>query len=152
MIREKSILFAVNKVLNDNFPDCEIVMEENISEVKKPTFITNVELIDSNSFKGYTKDLVKVYIYYTDDSPYIIDLLDVKRALKRIFDLTLEVGETKLVIDKKAFKTRDKFVTLELTFNFINGKENIDEPYDKSDYKMQELHCKGVDVHVNAEG
>ncbi|AQS10137.1 hypothetical protein CLOBY_22800 [Clostridium saccharobutylicum] len=129
MIEIIDILYAVCKLLKENFPTYDLVIDENElgEEITKPTFFITVDNLSSDSFREYQEQINNIDIAYTDRVVKQEDILILKDKLKRIFDLSLLINKRNIILGKKTFKSNDDFMTLTIPLNFLNDKaeENI---------------------------
>lgn len=146
MVTNVDILKSINKVLHDNFPECDIVNDDQSVDVKVPTFFVKVNELSSVSRISYTEDIVNAYITYTRERPMTqIEILTIQQRLKTCFDLDLDIvndDKNVLIIDDKKIKSDSDSVLMILSFNFLNGKEKEKDYDHKGKANMEVLNYK----------
>lgn len=137
MIKDVDILHAVSSILNTNF-SYDIFIEDNKEEILVPTFFISVTPLTSNSYLRYNEKLTNIIITYTNKVVFQEEALDMQNKLDELFDMYIQVGTRKIVLDKKKFNRTNDFLTMILTLNYLDDKSNLPKS-EQSTAKMGEL-------------
>jgi hypothetical protein len=138
MIKNTDILYAVNLILDTKF-GYESFVEEQGEEVKVPTFFIQLSPLSSNSFLRYNEKLTNIVITYVDKVITQESLLDIQNDLDDLFDMYIQVGTRKIMIDKKKFNVTKDFLTMTLTLDYLDNKSSLPKNEQSTD-KMGELN------------
>lgn len=127
MIRYNELLYFVGKTIKDHFKNCKLRAKKNQEDIKEPMFYVEVRPLSSNSYKSYVDKLVNITITYTDEIVDNEKLNNILNELESIFDLGITVKDTFLMFKNKIPKLDDDFLTFNLTINYKDDKEVVDE-------------------------
>lgn len=127
MIRYNELLYFTGKIIKDHFKNCKLRAEKNKKDIKGPTFYVEVRPLSSSSYKSYIDKLVNITITYTDEVVDNEKLNNILNELESIFDLGIKVKDTFLIFKNKASNINDDFLTFNLTINYKDNKQIIDE-------------------------
>lgn len=142
-IKYIDLLYSVYSSLKQEFDKAKIAIKENRTEVKQPLFFIQINALESDSFRSYTKELVNITITYTQPVLEQQDILNIKDSLNELFDDGLRVEKTFIYFDKKKFYDGDGFVNLTLTLRYHNSKLSKNLPdSDRYTQMLEELHLK----------
>lgn len=144
MINNIDLLYSTTKLLRVNFPESMILIDSNNEDIKEnDTFHVEVKELSNTSYLRYVEKIINIYITFVPAKSEEISekLLIMQQQLNNIFDLTLSTLERKLVIENKTFSHNKDFITMNLSFNFIDGKLTDNLPdMDKYSQLMKELN------------
>lgn len=144
MINNIDLLYSTTKLLRASFPESIIIIDSNNENLKEyDTFYVEVKELSNTSYLRYVEKILNIYITFVPVKSDEISekILNAQSALNNIFDLTLSTLERKLVIDSKTFTHDKDFLTMNLSFNFIDNKSSDNIPaIDKYTQLMKELN------------
>ena len=126
---------AISKLLYKNFPDSEIIADEQVADVENPTFFISMRPIKSTTINTYNKDrVVNVDIYYVQKENEHRKNLEIADKLDDIFTINLKVNDDEyLDLGEISFSEPD-FLICSFTLRF---RETI--PKDEKANKMEGL-------------
>lgn len=127
MIKYNELLYFTGKIIKDHFKNCKLRAEKNQEDIKGPLFYIEVRPLSSSSYKSYVDKLVNITITYTDEVVDNEKLNNILNELESIFDLGIKVKDTFLIFKNKASNINDDFLTFNLTINYKDNKQIIDE-------------------------
>lgn len=127
MIRYNELLYFIGRAIKDNFQNCKLRAKKNQEDIKEPMFYVEVRPLNSNSYKSYVDKLVNITITYTDEVVDNEKLNNILNELESVFDLGIKVKDTFLMFKNKASNINDDFLTFNLTINYKDNKQIIDE-------------------------
>lgn len=139
MIKYNELLCEFGKTLKSNFKNCKLRVKKNMDDISEPTFYVEVRSLSSNSYKYYTDKLLNVTITYTDKTVDNEKLNNILNDLESVFDLGIKIKGTFLMFKNKTNSINDDFLTMNLTINYMDDKEVIDEN-DFYSAMMEELY------------
>lgn len=145
MIKYNELLYSFGKALKEQFKDCKLRIKKNQEEIKEPTFYVEVRALNSNSYKPYVDKLVNISITYTDKVVDGEKLNNVLNDLESVFDLGIKVKDTFLMFKGKNNTINDDFLTLNLTINYKDDRDIVDE----NDYYSELMEELYVDFNRN---
>ena len=137
MIKNVELLYSTCSLLKNKF-NYKILIKNNESEIKEPTFFVNVTPLISDSYFRYNKKLTNIVITYVNRVILQEELLNIQDSLNDLFDMYLEVENLKIIFDNKKFNITKDFMTLTLTLNYLDTKTNTPDG-DKYTQLMGEL-------------
>jgi hypothetical protein len=138
MITDVAILYTITKKLKDNFPTAKLIVDGNKKEIENPTFYIQVNPLNSDTYKRYSKELYNITIDYIEEKDLTQEQkLNMKTKLNKIFGMGIKIEKTFIVFQKKVWDIKDVF-SLCLAIDFINSLD--EKPIeDKYSSLMQEL-------------
>ena len=145
MIKYNELLYSFGKALKEQFKDCKLRIKKNQEEIKEPTFYVEVRALNTNSYKPYVDKLVNISITYTDKVVDGEKLNNVLNDLESVFDLGIKVKDTFLMFQSKNNTMNDDFLTLNLTINYKDDRDIVDE----NDYYSELMEELYVDFNRN---
>ena len=145
MIKYNELLYSLGKALKEQFKDCKLRIKKNQEEIKEPTFYVEVRALNTNSYKPYVDKLVNISITYTDKVVDGEKLNNVLNDLESVFDLGIKVKDTFLMFKSKNNTMNDDFLTLNLTINYKDDRDIVDE----NDYYSELMEELYVDFNRN---
>ncbi|MDU1337450.1 MAG: hypothetical protein E6935_04470 [Clostridium butyricum] len=145
MIKYNELLYSFGKALKEQFKDCKLRIKKNQEEIKEPTFYVEVRALNTNSYKPYVDKLVNISITYTDKVVDGEKLNNVLNDLESVFDLGIKVKDTFLMFKSKNNTMNDDFLTLNLTINYKDDRDIVDE----NDYYSELMEELYVDFNRN---
>ncbi|MGE5627827.1 MAG: DUF6838 family protein [Solirubrobacterales bacterium] len=126
MIKNVDLLYTVSKALKDKF-GYKISLKQK-EDVESPIFFVKVTPLTTTSMLKWNEKLVNITITFTDEVVTHEQLLNIQDDLNDLFDVYLDTGARKLVIDKKTFNLTDDFLTLTLTITYLDDKAACNIP------------------------
>ena len=145
MIKYNELLYSFGKALKEQFKDCKLRIKKNQEEIKEPTFYVEVRALNTNSYKPYVDKFVNISITYTDKVVDGEKLNNVLNDLESVFDLGIKVKDTFLMFKSKNNTMNDDFLTLNLTINYKDDRDIVDE----NDYYSELMEELYVDFNRN---
>ncbi|WP_455793595.1 phage tail terminator family protein [Clostridium butyricum] len=145
MIKYNELLYFTGKRIKDHFKKCKLRVEKNQEDIKEPTFYVEVRALNTNSYKPYVDKLVNISITYTDKVVDGEKLNNVLNDLESVFDLGIKVKDTFLIFKSKNNTMNDDFLTLNLTINYKDDRDIVDE----NDYYSELMEELYVDFNRN---
>lgn len=127
MIRYNEFLYFVGNIIKEHFKNCTLVSKKNQEDINGPMFYVEVIPVSSNSYKYYIDRVVNLTITYTDKVVDNEKLNNVLNELESIFDLGIKINDTFFIFKSKDSRIEDGFLTFNLTINYKDNKDVIDE-------------------------
>lgn len=127
----------ITKLLHDNFPAYNIVLEQQ-KDVTKPTFFVTVDKLKTDNYLRYKLKKVMVTITYVNKENNHVENNAINDKLDDLFNLSLYVNNKCLPIYNLDFSEPDALICTFTTEYFDKNASVL--PEDNHSDKMKTLH------------
>lgn len=126
MIENIALLYSITKKLKDNFPQNNILIDDNEEEIKVPTFSVKISPLKSTNQFNWRKKLLNIHISFIEKVKKQESSLKMVDDLTEVFDESIYVNLRALPIIQKDINDTDDSVNLMMTLNFFDERTNPD--------------------------
>jgi len=126
VIENVALLYSVTKTLKDKFPTNNILIDDNETEIKVPTFHVKVSPLKSKNKFNWRNKLLNIYIEYIEPVKKQENSLRMLDELTELFDDNIYVNSIALPIGEKDTNSDADPVSMTMTLNFFDERTNPD--------------------------
>jgi len=126
VIANVELLYSITRALKDNYPQNDILIDDNEAEIIVPTFHVKISPLKSRNQFNRRNKLLNIYIEYINPVKKQEDSLKMLDELTELFDENICVSSRALPIIQKDIKNTDDSVNLSMTLNFFDERMNPD--------------------------
>ena len=130
MISNIALLYSITRKLKDNYPNYNILIDENETEIIVPTFHVKISPLKSTNQFNWRNKLLNIYISYIEKVKRQENSLKILDELTELFDDNIYVDSSALpIIDKEVNSDADP-VSITMTLNFFDERSKPDKTPD----------------------